>query len=98
MVRQRPWLACARAAKPAADRRARGPLAPRARGCAVAESISSGADRRAGQEGVRMTGISGEAIGVVLGSQDATPLELWIGVHPDKLVQLDDLVVIRSKL
>jgi DNA helicase HerA-like ATPase len=39
-----------------------------------------------------------EPIGVVLGSQDVTPLELWIGVHPEKVVQLDDMVAIRSVL
>jgi hypothetical protein len=39
-----------------------------------------------------------EAVGVVLGSQDATPLEFWIGVHADQIVQLDDLVVVRSRL
>jgi hypothetical protein len=39
-----------------------------------------------------------EAVGVVLGSQDATPLELWIGVESGKVVQLDDLILIRSAL
>ena len=39
-----------------------------------------------------------DPVGVVLGSQDATPLELWIGVRPEKIVQLDDLVVVRSEL
>jgi uncharacterized protein len=42
--------------------------------------------------------VSGESVGVVLGSQDATPLELWIGIHPNKVVQLDDLVMVRSVL
>jgi DNA helicase HerA-like ATPase len=31
---------------------------------------------------------------VVLGSEDAGPLEFWIGVREDNLVQLDDLVVL----
>jgi DNA helicase HerA-like ATPase len=39
-----------------------------------------------------------EAIGVVLGSQDATPLEFWIGVSPGHVVQLDDMIVVRSRL
>lgn len=34
--------------------------------------------------------------GVVLGSQDATPLEFWIGVEPGRLVQLDDLIVCET--
>ena len=32
-------------------------------------------------------------VGVVLGSMDAGPLEFWIGVIGDEVVQLDDLVV-----
>ena len=34
--------------------------------------------------------------GVVLGSLEATPLEFWVGVGPDRLVQLDDLVVTEA--
>jgi DNA helicase HerA-like ATPase len=34
--------------------------------------------------------------GVVLGSQEAGPLEFWIGVHDRQLVQLDDLVVVAT--
>ena len=45
-----------------------------------------------------MTAEDGDAVGVVLGSQDATPLEFWIGVHAEKVLQLDDLVVVRSPL
>src|SRR5213078_2493112 len=45
-----------------------------------------------------MTESDTELAGVVLGSQDATPLEFWVGVHSDKVVQLDDLVVVRSVL
>lgn len=42
--------------------------------------------------------LSGElAIGVVLGSQDATPLDLWVAVQKDCDLSLDDLVVIESK-
>jgi DNA helicase HerA-like ATPase len=33
--------------------------------------------------------------GVVLGSEDAGPLDFWIGVRDDNLVQLDDLVVVN---
>ncbi len=35
-------------------------------------------------------------VGAVLGSQDAGPLEFWIGVHDERLVQLDDLVVVET--
>jgi DNA helicase HerA-like ATPase len=36
------------------------------------------------------------AAGVVLGTEDAGPLEFWIGVHDDQLVQLDDLIVVEA--
>jgi DNA helicase HerA-like ATPase len=39
-----------------------------------------------------------EEIGVVLGSQDATPLEFWVGVSGDKIVQLDDLLVVTAPM
>ena len=36
------------------------------------------------------------ACGVVLGTEDAAPLEFWVGVRDEKLVQLDDLVVVQA--
>src|SRR4051812_60484 len=36
------------------------------------------------------------AAGVVLGSEDAGPLEFWIGVQDQRLVQLDDVVVVEA--
>ncbi len=39
-----------------------------------------------------------EVAGVVLGSQDAGPLDFWAGVRDDQVVQLDDLVVVESPL
>lgn len=39
-----------------------------------------------------------ESVGVVLGSFDAGPLEFWIGVREDAVVQLDDLVVAEVTL
>jgi DNA helicase HerA-like ATPase len=36
-----------------------------------------------------------DAAGVVLGSEDAGPLDFWVGVHDRQLVQLDDLVVVE---
>src|SRR5215831_11373616 len=34
--------------------------------------------------------------GLVLGSQDATPLEFWIGVQGENQIELDDLVVVET--
>jgi len=41
---------------------------------------------------------SSTVVGLVLGSQDATPLEFWLGVREGERVQLDDLVVTRTAL
>jgi DNA helicase HerA-like ATPase len=41
---------------------------------------------------------SSPEVGLVLGSQDATPLEFWFGVRGGNHVQLDDLVVTRTTL
>ena len=38
------------------------------------------------------------SVGLVLGSQDATPLEFWVGVREGERLQLDDLVVTRTTL
>ncbi|MGE3959644.1 MAG: ATP-binding protein [Vicinamibacterales bacterium] len=35
-------------------------------------------------------------VGLVLGSQDATPLDFWVGVREGERLQLDDLVVVRT--
>ena len=37
-------------------------------------------------------------VGLVLGSQDATPLEFWVGVGEGGRLQLDDLVVTKTTL
>ena len=39
---------------------------------------------------------SAQAVGVVLGSMDATPLDFWVGVRANKTLQLDDLVVVET--
>jgi uncharacterized protein len=39
-----------------------------------------------------------ETVGVVLGSQDAGPLEFWIGVLDEAAVQLDDLIAVDVRL
>jgi len=36
-------------------------------------------------------------VGVVLGSQDATPLEFWVGAEEGQTVELDDLVVCAAR-
>ncbi len=41
---------------------------------------------------------SSSVVGLVLGSQDATPLEFWVGVREGGRLQLDDLVVTRTTL
>lgn len=41
---------------------------------------------------------SSAVVGLVLGLQDATPLEFWVGVREGERVQLDDLVVTRTTL
>ena len=35
--------------------------------------------------------------GLVLGSQDATPLEFWIGVQGENQIELDDLIIVETK-
>jgi len=40
--------------------------------------------------------MSDAAIGIVLGSMDATPLELWVGVRDGATLELDDHVVIET--
>jgi len=38
------------------------------------------------------------SVGLVLGSQDATPLDFWVGVREGERLQLDDLVVVRTTI
>lgn len=45
-----------------------------------------------------MSGLPVESVGVVLGSQEAGPLKFWVGVKEEAVLQLDDLVVVRSLL
>jgi DNA helicase HerA-like ATPase len=39
-----------------------------------------------------------EAVGRVLGTQDAMPLEFWVGVEEGRFLQLDDVVVVETPL
>src|SRR5262245_16142177 len=50
---------------------------------------------RADDEGVRM---QGEAVGRVLGTFDATPLQFWVAVREGAYLQLDDVVVTTREL
>jgi uncharacterized protein len=45
-----------------------------------------------------MSESSSSDVGLVLGSQDATPLEFWVGVREGERLQLDDLVVAKTTL
>jgi DNA helicase HerA-like ATPase len=42
--------------------------------------------------------ISGEVVGRVIGTEDATPLEFWVGVAPGAYLQLDDVVALERAL
>src|SRR3954471_16186492 len=42
--------------------------------------------------------LSGEPVGRVLGTADATPLQFWTAVAPGSYLQLDDVVVTRREL
>src|SRR3712207_2277724 len=41
---------------------------------------------------------TGEAVGRVLGTSDATPLQFWTAVAPGSYLQLDDVVVTEREL
>ena len=35
-------------------------------------------------------------VGMVLGTETATPLEWWVAIEPDAYLQLDDVVLVRD--
>ncbi|MDP9295769.1 MAG: ATP-binding protein [Actinomycetota bacterium] len=37
-----------------------------------------------------------EPVGMVLGTEDATPLTFWVGISPDAYLQLDDAVIVDT--
>jgi uncharacterized protein len=39
-----------------------------------------------------------EPVGMVLGTEDATPLSFWVGVSPDAYLQLDDAVIVDTEV
>lgn len=38
------------------------------------------------------------SVGRVLGTEDATPLEFWVGIEDDAYLQLDDVVMVRTQV
>jgi DNA helicase HerA-like ATPase len=39
-----------------------------------------------------------ERVGMVLGTEDSTPLTFWVGVSPDAYLQLDDAVIVDTEV
>ena len=39
-----------------------------------------------------------ERVGMVLGTEDATPLEFWVGIEPGSYLQLDDAVIVDTEV
>src|SRR6266487_3721423 len=39
-----------------------------------------------------------EPVGMVLGTEDSTPLAFWVGVAPDAYLQLDDAVIVDTEV
>ena len=37
-----------------------------------------------------------QRVGMVLGTESATPLEWWVAIEPDQFLQLDDVVLVRT--
>ena len=37
-----------------------------------------------------------EQVGMVIGTEDATPVMCWVGVAPDSYLQLDDAVIVDT--
>src|SRR5437762_11229609 len=42
--------------------------------------------------------VSSEQVGMVLGTEDSTPLAFWVGVSPDQYLQLDDAVIVDTEV
>src|SRR5919201_2022844 len=39
-----------------------------------------------------------QQVGMVLGTESATPLEWWVAIEPEQFLQLDDVVLVRSSV
>ena len=59
---------------------------------------SGGANGANGANGALPPGAPGASVGRVIGTEDATPLEFWVGVGPDSYLQLDDIVACERTL
>ena len=42
--------------------------------------------------------VIGVQVGLVMGTEDATPLEFWVAVSPDQYLQLDDVVALQRQV
>jgi DNA helicase HerA-like ATPase len=62
-------------------------------GMAENHELASFADP-AGRDATGQDGL----VGRVIGTEDATPLEFWVGVGPDSFLQLDDVVALERRL
>lgn len=51
-----------------------------------------------GEAAAPSTAAAGEVVGRVLGTQAASPLTFWVGLEPGRVLQLDDVVVVRRSL
>jgi hypothetical protein len=38
-----------------------------------------------------------EIVGIVLGTRDSAPLDFWVGIDEGQMLQLDDLVVVKTR-
>jgi len=55
-------------------------------------------DRAVGGQPVGRDDWTGDSVGRVIGTVDATPLEFWVAVSPDRYLQLDDVVALQRVL
>src|SRR5262249_48782076 len=70
-----------------------------AAGWVMRESHAGGSSRSSrGRGHLLEEPIVSERVGLVLGSMDATPLEFWVGVEEGHRVQLDDMIVVETRV
>lgn len=43
-------------------------------------------------------GLESSQVGMVLGTESATPLEWWVAIEPEQFLQLDDVVLVRTEV
>src|SRR5437660_4709259 len=54
--------------------------------------------QRGGVMGIREPEQVSEQVGMVLGTEDATPLTFWVGIAPECYLQLDDAVIVDTEV